>query len=380
MISNIDFIFLYTILFGAFASIAFTKQRFIDKNYWSYLSIFIILFTLIVGLRYGWGNDYLSYKYRIEHPAEDEDVFYGLTNKILREVGFNYITTYMLYAFLLITGAFKLIRCYPDNRYMLALFLPAMFFIGTSTIRQGFATSFLLFAIAFLYKKKWIEAFVATFLSVNIHTAILIPILLFIGFYALTFVWKKPLPWKIVLPLYIVCAFNTDTVSTWFVGNFENSFDWLSNFGKFESYSDKSSYWFGEEGLNSIYEQSTFALVLSILFHSAYIYIGYKALALSSIGNVHRNVLYLYNTTIIGLFVFRIGMLLEIIHRIGDTLFAFYFIPLGFALSTYNNKWQSLKKKERKRFTFALVLIMCYIILYYGRFIIMSPGYMFVWN
>lgn len=375
--SNIDFIILYTFLFGAFALIAFARQRYIDKNYWNYLSLFVILFTLIIGLRYGWGNDYLSYKYRMQHPQGDEDEFYGLTNTFLSCIGFNYVMTYMLYAFLLVTSVFKLVRNFPYNKYMLALFLPAMFFIGTSTIRQGFATSFLLLGMAYIYERKWIKAVIAILLSVNIHTAILIPMSLFVGFYALSLVWKKPLPLIIVLPLYIVVSFSTDAVSSWFVGNFASSFDWLSNFGKFESYADRSSYWFGEEGLSDIYEQSTFALILSTLFQSSYIYIAYKAI---NIEKNSRNIIYLYNSTVLGLFILRIGMLLEIIHRIGDTMFAFYFIPLGFAFSTYRSHWNTLKKKDRYLFVLSLVFILSYLILYYGRFILMSPGYGFVWN
>ena len=375
--SNIDFILLYSLLFGAFALIPLKRQSYIDKNYWNFLSIFILLFTFIIGLRYGWGNDYLSYKFRMEHPSLDEDAFYGLTNKILQGIGFNYVMTYMLYAFLLVTGAFKFIKNYPHNKYMLALFLPAMFFIGTSTIRQGFATSIFLFGLAFLYEKKWIKMFFAFLIAYSIHTAILIPMALFAGFYALSLVWKKPLPIIIILPLYIIIALSTDAASLWFVNQFSNSFDWLSNFGQFESYSNQSSYWFGEEGISDVYVQTTFALIMSILFHSAYIYVGYKAIKLEG---VPRNILYLYNSTIVGLFILRIGMLLEIIHRIGDTMFAFYFVPLGFAISAYRYKWKQLSKNDRYFFLVSIIVILAYLAMFYGRFIFMSPKYGFVWN
>lgn len=375
--SQPDFIILFTILFGAFTSISFQRQRYIDKNYWSYLFLFIILYTLIIGLRYGWGNDYMGYKFRMEHPETDVDPFYALTNRVLGALGFNYVMTYMLYAFLMVTSAFKLIRSYPDNKYMLTLFLPAMFFIETSTIRQGFSTSFLFFGISYFYEKKWLKMAIALFLAYSIHTAILVPIAVFTVFYLLSSIYDKPLPIIIVLPLYVVVALSTNAVSSWFVSNFNDSFDWLTHFGRFESYSENSDQWFGEEGIEDKYQQSTSALILSTLFHSAYIYLGYKAICLSG---CPKKITYLYNSSIIGLFILRIGMLLEIIHRIGNTLFYFYFIPLGFAISTLKKHWTQLKVKDKALCLSCFIAIVFYLILYFGRFILMSPKYGFVWN
>lgn len=375
--SQPDFILLFTILFGAFTSILFQRQRYIDKHYWSYLSLFIILYTLIIGLRYGWGNDYIGYKFRMEHPDTDVDPFYALTNKILNGLGFNYVMTYMLYAFLMVTSAFKLIRHYPDNKYMLTLFLPAMFFIETSTIRQGFSTSFLFFGISYFYEKKWVKMGISLFLAYSIHTAILVPMAVFLAFYLLSTAYNKPLPIIIVLPLYIIVALSTNYASAWFASNFTNSFDWLTRFGKFESYSENNEFWFGEEGIEDKYQQSTSALILSTLFHSAYIYLGYKAILLSANS---KKITYLYNSSVIGLFILRIGMLLEIIHRIGNTLFYFYFIPLGFAISTVKGHWKQLTLKDRTLCNFSFVATIIYLVLFFGRFILMSPNYGFVWD
>ena len=140
--SNIDFIVLYSFLFALFYCLSRLPQRKLNERYWAVLYPVIISFVLIIGLRYGWGNDYPAYKWRIEHPAQDEDVFFGFLNMFLTGMGLNYAGVFSVYALCLVWGGFLYIKSFRDNRYMLSLFLPAIFFLATFMIRQGFSTAF----------------------------------------------------------------------------------------------------------------------------------------------------------------------------------------------------------------------------------------------
>ena len=78
----------------------------------------------------------------------------------------------------------------------------------------------------------------------------------------------------------------------------------------------------------------------------------------------------------------RIGYLLEIIHRIGQSIMSFYFIPLGFSLFVL---LPMLKRRQLKSMEAIFVRIfvsfgVLYLVLYYGRVIFMSPTYEFVWS
>ena len=78
----------------------------------------------------------------------------------------------------------------------------------------------------------------------------------------------------------------------------------------------------------------------------------------------------------------RVGFLLEIIHRIGMSVMSWYFIPLGFSLFTLSPllKRNVLGGMERKLVITSRFFCVLYLVLYYGRLVLMSPTYEFVWN
>ena len=152
----------------------------------------------------------------------------------------------------------------------------------------------------------------------------------------------------------------------------------LENFGKFSSYSDQSDYWFGTDGISESYQQGVLTRFLSIAFETSIIYLGAIALKYKK----DERVVCLYNTVILGMFIMRVGFLLEIIHRIGMSVMSWYFIPLGFSLFTLSPllKRNVLGGMERKLVITSRFFCVLYLVLYYGRLVLMSPTYEFVWN
>lgn len=372
--SILDHIFLYTILFSMFFFATRISQQFINKHYWKVVSILIIFYSLILGSRYGWGNDYLWYKFRFEHPFayKEENVGFRTLNIILAEIGLNYIGAYIFYSFIYITTAYILIKDYKENKYMLALFLPATLLQSTFTIRQSVAHSFIFLALHFLNHKKWIFLVLYLAITYSIHPGallLIIPIFLFFLFY------KKIISWKISIPIYITASLFTSFFTKKIIQVFTHFLPTLVLENKFDSYLQNDA-WYNEDAIRETWMQSTLTLTLSMIFHIGIIYIGYISLKYRP----KETILYFYNTVVIGMIITRFFWTFEIFRRISEPLIMLYFIPLGYSFYFLNHKIKCLSHKEKIISVISIIGMISYLLLYFGRFILQSPKYIFFWN
>ena len=373
--SNLDHIVLFTLLFAVFFFITKWNQKFLNKHFWAIASVPILAYSLVLGCRYGWGHDYLWYKRRFENPYwyADEDPGFRILNLFLQDIGFNYVGAFIFYSFVLIVGAYVLVRDYKENKYMLALFLPATLLFSTFPIRQAVAHAFVFLGFHFLNKRKWIWSVFMIVCMYSIHPS---SIITFAVCSALFFVVKKPFPYQILIPIYIVVTVAADIFSAYFFNFFSNISSYLVLDNKFQNYLDKSEIWFGTEGMNEDWEQGTLALFLSMAFHTSMIYIGGIALKYRP----NNLVVYFYNGMIVGLLLLRLFFTLEILKRIANPFVLLYFIPTGYAISFICDNTYKLTKKEKLLCRFSVTSILIYLVLYWGRFILQSPGYKFFWN
>ena len=373
--SSLDHIVLFTLLFAIFFFLTKWNQTFLNKHFWAIASVPILAYSVVLGCRYGWGNDYLWYKRRFENPYwyADEDPGFRILNLFLQDIGFNYVGAFIFYSFVLIVGAYVLVRDYKENKYMLALFLPATLFFSTFPIRQAVAHAFVFLGFHFMNRKKWIWYALMIVCMYSIHPS---SIITFAVCSALFFIVKRPFPYQILIPIYIVVTVAADIFSNYFFNFFSSISSYLVLDNKFQNYIDKSDIWFGEEGLNKEWEQGTLTLFLSMAFHISMIYIGCIALKYRP----NNQVAYFYNGMIVGLVLLRLFFTLEILKRIAEPFVLLYFIPTGYAISfTYNNS-SILTKREMFLCRFSIISILIYLVLYWGRFILQSPSYKFFWN
>ena len=411
--SKIDHIILYLLLFIVY--FIFSKlysQENNSKKFWMITVIPIALYSFVVGSRYGWGPDYISYKYRLEHAFTyfEEQIGFRWLNQGISIVGLNFVGGYIVYSLIFSICAFILIRSYgKPSKYMYILFIPATLFITSATIRQGVAYSFVLLAIYFLNNKQWIWVFIATLIANSIHTASLISILIIGIFYILP---KKPISWKITIPLYLFFTFIFDVKKVGFLANYMQ-YIYLNN--KFQSYIENADYWFGTESAEDKYAQELIPLIMSSLFYINLIYFGYWAIKIRQ----NKNVVYLYNSLVFGIVLYRVVFLFEILRRLAEPLVDFYFIILGYIIfvfsntkNKYNNKSinqsiysnntsfyvlkkniianqysimnkktnQKTKNKIEYYYIIGLGLILLYLVLFWGRFVFFNPKALFFWN
>lgn len=372
--SIIEHILLYCILFGAFYTITKIRQNNLQKSFWTYVLPIIFLYSLILGCRYGWGNDYFWYKSRIEHPFqyESESLGFGLLNQTLKDLGFNYVFVYIIYSLIFILCGFYYCKDFKYNKYMLALFLPATIVASPHTIRQSLGHSFIFLCLLFINRKKWLSLSMSLLLAYSIHSAsillLVLPVLFFI-FY------NKPISYKITVPIYVIASVMTITISEYVARIATGVLPLITLNNKFNGYLHDDS-WFGKYAINEDWQQGIVTLTLSIIFHVGIIYLGYIALHYKP----NKAIAYVYNTVIIGFILLRCFWCFEIFNRMVLPYTILYFVPLGYAFYILRYTKSSLTVIERKLCNISSLGIILYLVLYFGRFIFLSPDYLFFWN
>ena len=386
--SNLDHIILYTFLFIYFYLWGrYNSNVKNSKRFWISALVPILLYSVIVGSRYGWGPDYLWYKFRLENAFsfKEDQVGFKLLNQAITGLGFNFVGGYIIYSLIFVICAFVLIRSYgSESKYMYAFLIPATLFVVNYAIRQGVALSFVLLAIYFFYRKRWISLVICLFIGATIHTAIIVTAA---GLGACFFLFKKPISWKITIPLYLFFTFLFDSRTLGFLAPLLQKYITLDN--KFQSYIDNADMWFGVEGADKRYEQGNFALIMSSLFYLSVFFIGFKALKIKP----SSRILFLYNSFVLGVIFYRAVFLFEILRRFAEPLVMLYFVVLGYgvyvfsaividnqALTAESNHKLNLLRQNLPIFRVGLVFILVYLFMYWGRFVFMNPTGIFYWN
>lgn len=375
--SILDHIFLFLVLFGIFFFLTQIKQKTINNNYWEITFIPIIVYSLVLGCRYGWGNDFIWYKYRFEHPYgyEDENIGFRCINLFLNDIGFNYTGAFIIYSLIFIIGVYTLLRFYNNNKYMLFLFLPATVLFSTATIRESFAASFAYIAYYFFFKKNYIGVIISLLCMNSIHSAPFIPFFIIIGLYL--FNKEKTISLRYSLIIYIGIFLFQANIEDFIIEPLNKAISYISFNNKYQGYIEQADYWFSEEGKNQQYEQSFLTSSLMFLFHISIIYIGY-------LGLKYRNNKYVrcfYHSVFVGLCMLVLFFQLEILRRIAEALVQMYYIPVGYSIATITLiKKTKINKEERFLYSIALGVFSVYLILYFGRFIFLSPTLKFYWN
>ncbi len=390
--SNPEHIFLFSSLFLFF--IVWGKYNYNIKNntrFWLVALLPILAFTLITGMRYGWGNDYMWYKYQFEQALsndfalQDTQFAWRFLNQLLNKIGFNYVGAFMFYSLVPVTCAFVLIRSYGKaSKYMYALLIPAILVSITSTIRQGFSTSFLFLALYFFKDRQWIGVVISVLLAGLFHLGTVVVALIIIFFKL--FVNKYPLNWKITVPLLLFFTYIFDVSVVSGLSNYLSGFSLGDS--NFSNYLENSDQWFSNEAINvEAFERGLFSNIIWTLFYISFIYLGYRALKIKP----NFEIIYLYNSVVFGIVFYQAVRWFEIWRRFAEPLISFYFIVLGYSLYVLSKKYVKYKDSTKlKRLEFYAInptvykimvgMILLCLVLYWGRFILYTPKADFFWN
>ena len=105
--------------------------------------IFTLFYSLILGLRYKRGNDYIHYVEVFKFDLEDKQVVFTWFNDVLETIGVGPYSCFIVYAAVLCICFFVFLTDYKKYaRWMVPLFLISFIWFEEFVIRQCFSWSF----------------------------------------------------------------------------------------------------------------------------------------------------------------------------------------------------------------------------------------------
>ena len=106
--SNFDHIILFSLLFWLFFQVSKIPQAKLNRDYWKILGPLIVSYTLIIGLRYGWGNDWWGYRFSYSIPAlkREGERGFAIINWLLQSSGANYMIATIVYAIIFLLALY----------------------------------------------------------------------------------------------------------------------------------------------------------------------------------------------------------------------------------------------------------------------------------
>ena len=321
-------ILLFFLVFsGYFISIKNKNGKY-KYPYWWAASFPLIIYSLVEGLRYGRGADYLSTKSLIvnafrQDVSSIEPLFLSF-NKFLNYLNIPYPFAFMMYSFLLMGSCLLLIR----NRRAIAGWALPLFYLATigqseNLVRQFAAFSFILLGIKFMLeneRSKFLFFIICAFFT-HYSSIVVLPFLL----------WFKIArnPFRniyIILGLYVA--------SVLWIPNLESTakyFNYLRFFNLYGNYLDRTDVWLLGVGIKkTVSVMSSVFYIRYYLFPLLVLIYGYRILDK-----------YRYSGFSLFYHLFFIGILFrqissaaatEMLYRLTLYFSMFYFIVLAFIL------------------------------------------------
>lgn len=384
--SSFDHVILYCIML--LLACIYDKQYRIASNFkfrndTNSTSIIIILlglfFVITEGLRYGRGVDqignYGPFYLHCMNPEswfqEFETMFVWINQAVyyidpFRD-SFVYGSIFIVYALIFFICLYIY---YRDKRSETKLFIflaiLATNYITEWTIRQGVSFSFILLGFHFLEHQKWKSMLCAMLLGFSIHHGNILAICLPIAFY---FILKKPLPWKITVPLFIVMEYTMQ------ISFFQNFILMMSSYLDLTALGGNFSHYMQEDMLSHEAEaaedwaRGTMTQLITVVFYSSILHIGAEACKQCP------KITYIYNAFVIGIMIYEPFRLAGSITRMFNVLSCIWFIPLSYAIFNYSNI-----KKDSKIIKWSFIGFVVYLVSFYGRYIFFNPEANYIWN
>ncbi len=336
-----------------------------------------LCYSLIQGLRYARGVDYMHYKFDMEGHwfVDNYEVGYRFIVIFLSQwLHLPYWGCFICYSALLIFAVLLVLKRIPQ----MAVWGLPMFFLITGTasenlIRQYLAISFIIYAYYFFLCKKNICMWFMLVFSFFIHVSAIYPVILFVFFAYVKFKTKIQKPW-IYMGVYslLFLFWNVSYLSI-----VPHLLDYVPFFdsSNMQGYIEYSDYWFTSESslsetLGKNLDLSFAHNSLLFLVNNLVIFYGYKV---KQKDNQFRIPYYYF---LFSLFFAVIGKDLELYYRCTQWTYFMTAFVVSSILST-----SSIMANRTK----SIICFLFFVLYYYGIFISqigVSPesGCAFVWN
>lgn len=341
------------------------------------ITILCIVYIFTEGMRYGRGIDQLNvyapyYLTCNGHFLQrDYEPLFVLVNKFLNAndplldvIPFGSI--FFVYAAAFIVGLLCIWCVFKDcSKYFLVFAILATLSFQEGFIRQAFSCSFIFIGIYFYERKqlKWAVLFLIASLLIHKGNMLIIGILV-----ASKLIFRgKCISWKIAIPVFLVFEFVVQLDSVFNIIQSIVPFLHISDNSEFGDYLTNTDYIQYEMDTASEWKRGAFTEVLTAAFYVASFFLC------SKLGTKYKKYSYLFNSYILCSLIFEPFRLYGTMSRafiVGALLW-----PIPLSLAIY--EWKNYKSKP---FKLSVVIILLYIVTYYGRWIFMNPDAKYIWD
>lgn len=349
------------------------------RPFWSNALTCCFFFVLIVGSRYGRGNDYGHYVDVFIHDEDIKQPFFRMVNTFFREVLLiGKYTIFYVYAIPFILCGFKFLKNFAVYaKWLFPLFLMSMLYFEEYEIRQALSFSFVfLFLDEFISNdtngKKIVWCGAWTLLVFSLHTANIFFIICFLGVY---YGCRSVIPWKIAIPaLLFTSYFFADYYDISLLQPILNLLSGTN--AKFSHYieGNAAESWFGDSALQLENARNPVIKILDFLAHSSLFYLAYKTLNDRNLAN-KQLVLTMTNIYVIGDIARQAFLYLELLNRMSGMLQRMWIFP--FAIVMIYTSFHRLNGIEKMAY-----LLTFFLFYDYAKYLFSPPLGMtnFLWN
>lgn len=375
---KLDYIFLSTllyVLFGIYGYKASRKNKInFYKNYWLTVFIPIIFYTLIEGLRYDRGVDYLYYMQRYVSFSKtylEEPTYFDLFNFGINSMGIPFYGAFIIYSFIFTTCVLFFLKDYREvAHYSFILFLTATLAFSENFISQFFAFSFVFIALKYILRDDWIKFFIFSLIAVLFHSSSAFILLIIV----LLKIYNKPFNLYLTLSFYVFASlfFEMDNI------NLLTPYLGIINLGEgnhIQSYFNNTDIWFSKDAINSIYKQNVITKTANFLFDVSILICGRQLLYNYKNRKKEQSLVLFYNLFAVGAILFQAFFQIELMRRIAIEMYLFWFIVVAYILYYFQKK-----RKISPFFKCMLIIILSYIISIYFKYVFLVQDSLFVWD
>lgn len=348
----------------------------------SAVTLFLLgtIFVITEGLRYGRGVDQCGnygpfYLHCMNAKAwfqEFETLFVWINQSVYKIDPFRDVLPFgIIFVVYALIFFICLYTYYKDKKKETKMFLVmailATNYITEWTIRQGVSFSFILLGLHYLEQKRWKWMLGAMIIAYSIHHGNILAIVLPVLFYY--FLNDKVIPWKITVPLFVVLEYTMHvSVFQNFIHTISGYLDLSSLGGNFGKYMQNGALEHEAE-VSEDWARGAMTQLLTVLFYSSLLLVG------AEVCKIKNKVAYLYNSFVVAIMIFEPFRLAGSITRMFNVLSCLWFIPIAYAI--YNYK---LINRNNKYVKWAFLVIFCYLLGFYGRYIFFNVEANYTWN
>lgn len=369
---KLDYIILYLIL--CFCTIIFSRKLSLlkDKKSWFLCMLpYILIFSIIEGVRYLRGTDYLNYalRYLYDKDFKINEFIWCTVREILRLLDSSYWIQYIVFAFCWITGIIYLTQ--KDKKYACyVLPIALVFSLGSfeNLIRQSFAFSFIFVAIAHIFDKKYKYSILFILIAIFIHNASLIFLFFMVAIYAIKS-YKIKARIYVILYLIVIVLVQVNFVPV-IIQKVANIMQPLgNNLSLVAFYLNNLDQWLGTDAFMDKYSRGIVTLIFSAIFDITIMILSYNHLKRNQFTDT--KILFFYHLFCISNLLLQLTTNYMVIRRIFTMFYLFSAFLIAYIIKN--------KPSSKIENIFRLYLL-TYCAIFFIKNILLAPNQLFLWD